>query len=378
MTNPRGRRQRLALLLGSLTLALALGEAGVRVLGVDAPRADLGVVPHARWHHWHRADHAFDFLVAAEGHTIPVRFNAEGMRDSRVVTRAKPPGTLRVAVVGDSFVEAMQVAEEEGIARRLETHLTAEIGRPVEVLNFGCSGFSTTLELVLVRELVQGFAPDLVVCLHHFSDVSEDWSFAANAERVDGHVRAVPASVGEGEFAMRRTLESSQFYRVARAASRRGPRTRSGESPSYKQTFDAVVHEPYTADDEEAWAYSLAALGDMAAELRQSRIPFAVALIPISTQVEPVDADYAQRLGFAYLAAGERLTYDGYQRKVAGYCREQGIDCLDLLPHFRSANPEGTPRLYLLRDLHWSAAGHDLAARVIAGHARRFVRDKPL
>jgi hypothetical protein len=358
----RTATRRLALVVAAFTLSLAFAELSVRTFGLDAPRADLGVVPHPRWHHWHRANHTFEFRVAAEGYSVPVHFNAHGMRDSRSITQDRSPGTLRIAVVGDSFAEAMQVAEDEGITRRLESHLTAELGRPVEVLNFGCSGFSTTLEQILVREFVRTFAPDMIVCLHHFSDVSEDWSFSRNAKVQSGHVAAVPASVSN--LGLGRVLDSSQLYRLARSCKRRP--TSIDPSASYKQTFDAVVHDPYTADDEEAWSYSLAALGDMAIKLKHDAIPFLVVLIPIGTQVEPVDPDYARRLGFAYLAGGKRLERCGYQGKVTDFCAARGIDCLDLLPSFRAANPDGVSRLYLPRDLHWTAAGHDLAAQAVA------------
>jgi hypothetical protein len=364
----RATTRRLTLLITTLALSLGLGEASVRVFGIDAPPTDLGVVPHARWHHWHRADHPFEFRVVAEGYSVPVRFNAHGMRDSRPIGRDKPPGTLRIAVIGDSFVEAMQVAEDEGITRRLEAHLRVELGRPVEVLNFGCSGFSTTLEAVLVREFVRTFAPDMVVCLHHFSDVSEDWSFARHAQVERGKVVRVEPSVTEFELVLARMSRSSQLYRLARSC-KRGPAP-ANPAASYKQTFDAVVHDPYTADDEEAWAYSLAALSDMAADLRREGIPLLTVLIPIGTQVEPVDPDYAAQLGFAYLNGGKRLERCGYQRKVSGFCAANSIDCLDLLPAFRAANPDGVPRLYLPRDLHWTAAGHDLAAIQIAERLR--------
>ena len=236
------------------------------------------------------------------------------------------------------------------------------------MLNFGCSGFSTTLEAVLVREYVRTFAPDVVVCLHHFSDVNEDWSFARHAECANGHVLAVQGSVRELDFNLGQMLRTSQLYRVARACTARRPM--SSSAGSYKQTFDAVVHEPYAPDDEEAWTYSLHALADMADDLRQDGIPFLVAVIPIGTQVEPVAPEYAASLGLAYLAAGKRLEHCGYQRKLAGFCTEHDIDCLDLLPAFREANPDGTPRLYC-RASALDGAGHDLAAHTIATHLRR-------
>jgi hypothetical protein len=360
----------------ALLLALGCGEVAVRILGIGHPKNDLGVQPHALWHHWHRPGYAFDYHVVAEGYTEPIHFNRFGMRDSREVRIKKKPGVFRVAVLGDSFVEALQVGEAEGICRQLEGQLHERLGRPVEVLNFGCSGFSSTLELVLLRESVLRFSPDLVVCLHHFSDITEDWRVSPRARVEDGQVMAVPMSLAPGTQLIRDIFGSSQLYRLTRGVldGARRHRTASPDN-SLQETFDAIVHEPYTAKDEAAWAYSLNAVKDMAELARGNDIPFLVAIVPIGTQVEPAEAGYAKELGFAYLAGGERLECLAYQNKVTGFCAENDIDCLDLLEAFRAANPEGTPRFYLPRDQHWTAAGHELAAQCVAeALARRLAR----
>lgn len=358
----------LALLVATLGALLA-GEATVRLLAIDHVRPYVGAVPHPLWHHWHRSNHDFDYVVAAEGYRVPVHFNSLGMRDSRDITIEKLAGVRRIAVLGDSFVEAMQVAEEEGICKQLERELRERGHANAEILNFGCSGFSSTLELMLAREWVRAFAPDLVICLHHFSDVSEDWSYRARARFDGAQLVAVEPTTSEGARRLRQGLECSQLFRVAHGSFDRWRRHRPPPAnASLKTTFDAVVHDPYSADDLEAWDYSLRALASMATMFRDEGVPFLLVVIPIGTQVEAVSGGDARRIGFRFLAEGQRLEHQGYQQKVTGFCREHGIDTLDLLEAFRNANQRGETRFYLPRDQHWSAAGHALAARVVAGH----------
>lgn len=359
-------RLRLALLAGALCAALGLAESVVRVLGIDRPRTDLGVAPHPLWHHWHRPNYEFHFQVAAEGTAQPVRFNALGMRDDREIAEAKAPGVVRLAVLGDSFAEALQVAATEGVCRRLEEHLRSAGAAKVEVLNFGCSGFSSTLELVQLRAWVRRFSPDLVICLHHFSDVSEDWALASRAHYEGERIHSIRPNVGGSERMLKQGLEHSQLFRIARGTWDDHRRRRPPPSCSLRTSFDAIVNDPYTPEDLEAWDYSLDALGQMADLLREDGCAFLVAVIPIGTQVEPVAKEYAEKIGFQFLGAGRRLEVRGYQRQVADYCAGRSIRCLDLLDDFRAANPAGVPRLYLPRDQHWSAAGHDLAAKKIA------------
>jgi hypothetical protein len=92
-----------------------------------------------------------------------VRINSKGYRDQER-SLEKPPGTLRIAVLGDSQVEAWQVEIENRWTELLERHLrerSPALG--VEVLNFGVSGYGTAEELIVLREDVLAYDPDIVL-----------------------------------------------------------------------------------------------------------------------------------------------------------------------------------------------------------------------
>src|SRR5262249_42260753 len=78
----------------------------------------------------------------------------------------KPPGTVRIAVLGDSYVSAVQVAWDSTfvvlLQRRLEA-CGAFPGRRVEVLNFGVGGYGTAQEYLTLERRVWAYAPDLVI-----------------------------------------------------------------------------------------------------------------------------------------------------------------------------------------------------------------------
>lgn len=94
-----------------------------------------------------------------------IRINSDGLRD-REHAKEKPAGTLRVAVVGDSYAEAFQVGQDKAFWSVLERRLAdcpALAGRPVEVINFGVSGYGTAQELLTLREKVWDYSPDVVL-----------------------------------------------------------------------------------------------------------------------------------------------------------------------------------------------------------------------
>jgi hypothetical protein len=156
----RGVLRRVLTLLVSLTIAIALGECAVRLTGkhfeasLHTPDPDLG----------------WDFRAGARGWTVGegqeyIVINSDGNRD-REHTIDKPPGTLRIAVIGDSFPAAYSVAIEAAFWGVLESKLNecpALGGRKVEVLNFGVGGFGQAQELIMLRKKVWKYDPDIVL-----------------------------------------------------------------------------------------------------------------------------------------------------------------------------------------------------------------------
>ena len=150
------RKRRVALLLGGLTAAFLLGELALRLAGLGYPPFSAPD-PVRGWalrpHTSGRYDREGDALI---------RINGAGMRD-RERSERKPSGVFRIAVLGDSFVEAREVPYEASFCALLETELLRPNGEAVEVLNFGVRGYGTAQQLLTLRETVARFSPDLVI-----------------------------------------------------------------------------------------------------------------------------------------------------------------------------------------------------------------------
>jgi hypothetical protein len=97
--------------------------------------------------------------------SVPVQTNAFGFRD-RAWSLDEAPDTIRIAILGDSFVEAIQVPLEQTATRLLERALHQRFpGRRIETMNFGVSNYSFGQYLMVYDAFVRQFKPDYVVAL---------------------------------------------------------------------------------------------------------------------------------------------------------------------------------------------------------------------
>lgn len=96
-----------------------------------------------------------------------IRYNGYGFRGD-VVPLEKKSGEFRIALLGDSYIEGREVKDRELVSSVLARFL----GDNVRIMNFGLSGTSQAEQILIYRNLVRHFEPDMVI---HFVTVSNDF-----------------------------------------------------------------------------------------------------------------------------------------------------------------------------------------------------------
>lgn len=103
-------------------------------------------------------------------------FGPDGMREADL-TIQKPAGVFRVALLGDSLVESLQVPIEETFGKELERKFKKSAsGKELQVLNFGNSGYSTAQEFMQLKDKVMKYSPDAVIVFYNHRDIFENWA----------------------------------------------------------------------------------------------------------------------------------------------------------------------------------------------------------
>jgi hypothetical protein len=325
-------------------------------------------------------------------YTVDVAFNQGGYRDVER-TLEKPPGVRRVAVLGDSFVEALQVAFDGTMTQRLEQNLRERLRTPaIEVLNFGSAGFGTACEYLTLKHRALAYHPDLVVlAFYSGNDVYDNHPQLAVEPNQpffllqdDGSLVLRPMVIRDN--AVKRWLRAhSRAYAWLRDTARRLEHVRrlgmelgvlqKAATPDERtekansRRVSSIYREPTSLIDA-AWAVTDALLTRMATELRAEGIPLLVAYIPTAEQFDA----QAGREHLAALGGGEIADFDfeAPWRHMKALLEARGIAWVDLREaSIRSGIP--VSRLYFPEDGHWTAVGQRMAADALTEPVARLL-----
>ena len=157
----------------TLIFTITVGEIGLRIAGIKSPpplRIDLELDDNSPYtfkdpyRGWGGNPNGKSFWNG-EGIPSEINMNSGGFRDYER-SKTKPKNGFRIALLGDSFTEAIHVKLEDTHGAIIEQNLQqcpVLKDRKVEVMNFGVQGYGTAQELMTLRHHVWDYSPDLVM-----------------------------------------------------------------------------------------------------------------------------------------------------------------------------------------------------------------------
>lgn len=319
---------------------------------------------------------------------IHIQINSHGLRDVEH-EYVKPAGVYRILILGDSFIEALQVPLEETLGRRLETELR-DAGRRVEVISAGVSGYGTAGAVLFFEREGVRYNPDLVVlAFYPGNDVGN------NSETIEATLRPVYGSDGElqriegagkpetgardgwlNRSAAVRYLRKVVLTRqpalaeimknlglIRTEAIRQAPQ-REGIPVAY-----GVYAEPLAPEWDDAWKRTERLLGRLRKAVGDTGGRLLIAVLTTREQIYP---DTWERTLLQYPGMRSRQwNLDAPQARLSRWCAAAGADCVQLDSSFRQARDAGAEPLHFQHDGHWTAAGHGLAAKELTTFIER-------
>lgn len=106
-------------------------------------------------------------------HPITGKINSYGWRDKEWSPQ-KSENIFRIAVIGDSYVQAIQVETDSTFLKLVENQFKKDFNFETELMNYGRSGFTQTEELLILKSDVVQFSPDMaVLCFLPSNDIAD-------------------------------------------------------------------------------------------------------------------------------------------------------------------------------------------------------------
>jgi hypothetical protein len=413
----------LGLVLAGMAIAFLVAEVAVRLSGLakvslytwDAYRG-WGLKPGASG--WQREEGAGFVSV-----------NRAGFRGPEW-TIAKPAATLRVAVVGDSFTEAPQVAYEQTFCAVAERALGGCKGvgaRKIQVMNFGTDAYGTAQELITLRRHVWQYSPDLVVLaffsgndLRNNSTVLESdkcrpfyvfedgkltlggpfersrWFYLSCMMRFESRHSQVLNLIGDAKSDIRSKMKELEAERRSAAAPKPAARApeAGGRAPKLEERMegrmidggfmpvaeqqpaaplgheegieDNIYRPPMTPVWEDAWRVTEGIITTMARETAAHHVPLLVVTLANPPQIYP---DPTVRGYYSMTYRSTDIFYPDQRIKALG--EREGFEVLNLAAPMQAYADEHHVFLAGFKSTKlgvglWNADGHRLAGELIA------------
>lgn len=387
----------LGFLFGALIAEIALRVAGYsypEFYALDQVRG-YGLAPGAQG--WYRK----------EGRSY-VRINSDGLRDQEHST-TKPPNTLRIALIGDSYPEALTVPLEQSFWSVMKTKLEqcdAAPGKAIEVINFGVSGYGTAQELLTLREKVWKYSPDVVMlAVTTNNDVLDNSRALKKVDEIPYFILRDNQLVLDNSFQSSRTFlwRQSKINRLGRwlrnhsrvvqalteghralkvmSASWRSrwsqpepvatPTTSPDQKPNVSSnaeelgTDNLIYREPQTAIWNDAWQVTESLIKEMRDEVRVRGAKFLVVTLSNGPQVLP-DPSHREALRKRFGASD--LLYPDNRIKALG--ERENIPVISLAADLQRFAEQKNVFLHgfdkNIGNGHWNVTGNRVAGELIA------------
>jgi lysophospholipase L1-like esterase len=367
----------LRLLLGC-ALGVLIAEGGLRLAGISYPEfwqwdSTLGVVLRPNAQGWSRD----------EGSAY-VRINSDGMHDREHAT-AKPANTLRIAVLGDSMSEALQVPIENNFCSILEKE--KELGQNIEVLNFGVSGYGTAQELLTLRNKVWKYNPDIILlAFFAANDIINNWPTLERNQATPFFVYRDSNLMLDTSFrdnrdwrdilldTYRKTKVYSRLLQLVGRVRTDLKRPKLMENWMNELGLDPRMYQKPTEDAwKNAWNVTEGIISLMHQEVQAKGARFLIVTLSTGMQVHP-----NAKIRKEFLKALEVSDLFYADRRIKALGDKEGFPVLNLAPIMADYAQErgvflhGFPNSRFgkgdagLGRGHWNKEGHSLAGRLIA------------
>lgn len=338
-----------------------------------------------------------------------VKMNREGFRGPEY-SRTKPPGTLRIAVLGDSYTEAQQVPFPQTFCSVVQRELAERLVgsnalgmhvKRVEVMDFGCDSYGTAQELMTLRHQAWQYSPDIVVLAFFPGNDLRNNSVVMEGDKCrpfyvyrggklvlggpfwDSRIFRMECMIRFESRHLRILTLMGEARDVIREWMRHRLQTNARPKPSKPigsepGLNDLIYRAPSTPVWRDAWRVTEGEIEMMHREVAARGKMFLVVTLTNGIQVDP---NHAHREKYMHWLGVSSLFYPGLRIKALG--KRDGFAALDLAPLLQAYADQHDVYLHGFKNTHmgighWNATGHHIAGKLIAAKLYQMIEQHSL
>jgi hypothetical protein len=293
-------------------------------------------------------------MKIAEGPWVVYRFNACGYRTD-APCGAKPPGALRIVLLGSSVSEGLNVPYEQTFGARTARALTAATGRSVQVQNLG---FENLSPLHCYRKLAEVLAlhPDLVVYAVTPFDIDQELDPVQLAHRNDPPLVVSPRPAAHFQVApvklLQEAVNQSRAVLIAQHLLFSNTETYLRLYMAYGDRAD-YLRTPLNSRWQARFSDFNLILTDMASRLRRAGIPLLVMAVPSLPQAALLSVKRPPPHTDPFV----------FSRPLEAMTARLGVGYVDALVDFERV--PRCDRLFYVVDSHLTGDGNAVVARAL-------------
>jgi hypothetical protein len=323
---------------------------------------------------------------------ITIQINSLGLRGPER-PYARPAGTRRVLLLGDSFGEGYYVEDEDTVRAVLERGLGDGRCGSWEIINGSTIAYSTDQEYLFFKSEGWKYGAEWVVLMFYYNDLFYNASPMGPAGEVKPcfvveNGRAVPTNVPltpPGPGAANRQgagIERMQPWRGSMALRQLSNRTMDAAPRIHgvlarlglaQPVSNAVPRELVVFSNrpevEAMWETTAALVGELRREVTARGARLAVLYVPVRFEVN----DGVWDLTRARYRMGRRWERTRVQVRLREICDTLDLPFIDPSPGLRAAESSASAAYYT-RDVHWTKAGNLVAAQALDAALRPQLR----
>lgn len=304
----------------------------------------------------------FKLDTYTEEYFTQIETNSLGFRDDEIAEKNEL--ATRIALIGDSFVSAIQVAKEKRFGEIIEQENMQ--GKLFDVLNFGIGGYGTYQELLVLEE-IEKFKPDIVIISYYENDLLDNDHALQSLIKKNGHLKLHFRPF----FDHWQNIRSKDFSDVLSLAKRNISQPKSilfhhinsfftrDEIANVNNYISALNHtdEEITKKRRKALETTKTLFEKIKAQTAEAKL-----FVLLSPAIWEVNKDVQEQLRENY--SKYHFDFNQHRNEIRKILSALSINYIDPINRFRDFNDLGRGTHF--NEGHWNEFGHRIIAQEVA------------